>query len=168
MHHTDTWSNSKWIGQYYLIRMTNSNNTDLEALFGYLNMHPKRASNPVRFSGSIGAIAIYIKCRPSELEDVMKNLQDAVDNTIIKSIDPSGYMTPETRMNWKNSILFSFYIYIATFFGSSTISGFMEKLDLNSPTLSNDLVNVFIKAAIVALPPTIVSFVLKKANKLEI
>jgi hypothetical protein len=98
----------------------------------------------------------------------MSNMVHTVDNTIVRSIDPSGYMTPETRVRWKNSILFSFYIYIATFFGSSTISGFMEKLDLNSPTLSSELLNVFTKAAITAIPPTIVSFVLKKANKLEL
>ena len=79
----------------------------------------------------------------------------------------SGILTTPAKENLKKSLLLALWIYVSTFVGGSTISGFLDKLDLGSSSWYHELISILMKAALVAIPPTIAGYALIQTKRLE-
>jgi hypothetical protein len=111
---------------------------------------------------------VYLKCKDTcDLTDTLKKITDSIPNTTANQLADSGYVSTPAKEQWKKSALFAFYIFLVTFFGGSTISGFLEHLDLQSPTFFGELLQILVKTFFISIPPTIVAFSSNKIKKLE-
>jgi hypothetical protein len=140
----------------------------VERLKGIIDKHPKRSSTASIIHGAKDSVSFHLKAKNTdEVEITLKGLSQSVSNTKVGLIEPSGFFTTETKDSWKRSLLFAFYIYISVFGSSSAISSALANLDLRIPIWFYGLIPEVTRAAIVAIPPTIVALALKKAKKLE-
>jgi hypothetical protein len=157
-----------WIGQYYLVRFECSNQADLPDLEEYLNTLSKRASTASRYSGSSQGVAIRIRCRPSQLKGVIEIVEQAVNNTRRKSVEPVGYITVEGRENIKKGFELGVLVYLTTLISDSGISSWIQHIDLLTPSnvLVQQLKPILIKAAGVAIWPTIAAFLARAKKKI--
>jgi hypothetical protein len=144
------------------------NKKDIQTLKSILDSHPKKASTPSIMHGTTPRISIYLKCKDiDDLTDTLKKLTDSVPNTTTYPLSDSGYLSTPAKEQLRKSGLFAIYIFLATFFGGSTISSFLEHLDLHSSTWFSEFLYIITKAALIAIPPTVVAFCFKKIEKLE-
>jgi hypothetical protein len=143
--------------------LNNPNKKDIETLKTILNSHPKKASTPSIMQGSSPRISVYPKCKDtSDLTDTLKKITDSVPNTTTYLLADSGYISTPAKEQWKKSALLAFYIFLVTFFGGSTISSYLDHLDLQSPTFFDELLHILVKTFFISIPPTIVAFSSKK------
>ena len=113
-------------------------------------------------------MVVFIKAKDNQdLEHTLEGITRTASNTRVDIIKDSGILTTLAKENLKKSLLLAFWIYVSTFSGGSAISSYLEKLDLGSSSWNHELITLLIKAALVAIPPTVVSFALLQTKKLE-
>src|SRR5205823_14789349 len=111
--------------------------------------------------GSTDSVVVFIKAKDNQdLEHTLEGITQTAANTRVDLIKDSGIFTTPAKENFRKSLLLVFWIYVSTFVGSSTISGYLEKVDLGSSSWYHQLIALLIKAALVAIPPSIVAFAL--------
>ena len=153
-----------WLGKYYWIDFVNSTKADLPALKYHLERHPKAASTASPLEGTSKGYTILIKCRPSEFNEVVKNVEQ-VDNTKYKSYTYVGYMTSEGHKKLKWAVTYPPADYFITLGGSlgsdSGIAAWAQNMNVLTSfhTFTSQFVPLLIKAAFVAIWPTITALV---------